>query len=128
MNEAIQCPPENVLDKLLHGRLGESQVQLLDEHFEQCESCQRRLDRLTRSLETAVGGQTMETLSEGEQGILQNLIDQLRDHPPAGVGGDSRAGRRAADLRSGSSGTVWNISRKLLRNFAGHFKLLRTFW
>ena len=106
MNEVIQCPPESVLNELLHRRLGESHVQLLDEHFEQCESCQRRLDCLTPSLETVVEGQTEDTLSEGEQGILQNLIDHLRDHPPEEIGGDSRAGWPTADLRSRSSGTV----------------------
>ena len=106
MNEVIQCPPESVLNEILHRRLGESHVQLLDEHFEQCESCQRRLDCLTPSLETVVEGQTEDTLSEGEQGILQNLIDHLRDHPPEEIGGDSRAGWPTADLRSRSSGTV----------------------
>ena len=79
MNDTSECPPGSVLRKLLEGSLGESQVQLLNEHFEHCHTCQKELDRLTLGQETPPAGQAEATFSTSERVALDNLVSHLRE-------------------------------------------------
>lgn len=89
MNETSECPPGSVLRKLLEGSLGESQVQLLNEHFEHCHTCQKELDRLTLGQDTPLAGQAESTFSNSERDALDNLVSHLREQPPAEIEGIS---------------------------------------
>ncbi len=120
MNKAGECPPKRVFEELLQGVLSESQIQLLDEHFEQCPDCQRHLDRLTRTQETAAKKQSQDTFSSSEQVVLSSLIDRLCDHPPEEVSSHSQSGPRSAGLDSAKEET----SGVPCGGRVGHYRLI----
>lgn len=112
------CPPDDVLQRLLADELTAAEEDVLESHVAGCEACQRRLDELTQ-LPQSVHGLPTDTgngdAAPRPSGLLARLADSSK--PVLRLARRSRAeGSKAKDssARSFSSSTI-SASGRLLR-------------
>ena len=78
----MECPSQEVLEKLCRGEIDSTSEQSLVEHIDQCDICQAAMDALSGSLTVSVQA-LMETDPSQDSQLLDSRLAQLKFQRPS---------------------------------------------